>query len=108
MITKLEDGKTWRLVANSNITADCVNELQKSLLTLVSEAHEEKSEIHMDLSKVEFVDSMGIKLLLGLYKSCKTEEVPLTMEVASAQVMKVMRLCKLDQLINIQEVSVNG
>lgn len=97
----LEKDNTLRLVAEENFSvtfADALqSRMQEAMQTLQS------SEVILDVRDVELMDSIGIKLVVGLYKTCIDQKRHFSMEVAHPSVSKVLRLCKLDQMIEIRE-----
>jgi anti-anti-sigma factor len=69
---------------------------------LVQESIDKKSKnITIDLSKVEFISSWGIGLLVHAYTSCINRNINFHIEGVNAQVMNVLNQLKLTQLFNI-------
>ena len=106
MINSTENGETLRLSSEVNFTVANAHDLQKALMQSV-ELSKAKSVV-LDLSRTDVIDSMGIKLLIGLFKTCQEKALGFCLEVSSQSVLKVLKLCKIDQLIDIKEVQFNG
>jgi anti-anti-sigma factor len=69
---------------------------------LVQESIDKKSKnITVDLSKVEFISSWGIGLLVHAYTSCINRNINFHIEGVNAQVMNVLNQLKLTQLFSI-------
>lgn len=59
-------------------------------------------ELILDFDEVTFMDSSGIGLVMGRYKSVKAIGGHITVKNTSAQIKKVMRLAGLDRLAAIE------
>lgn len=102
-ITLSKDETQVRLIATQDLTFAQAADIQAGLLAGV-EAGDGKPVI-LDLTGIQQVDSTGIKLVLGLYKSCQDKNLPLTVEVASPSVSKLFQVCKLNKFIEVKEVA---
>ena len=58
--------------------------------------------ITVDLSKVEYISSWGIGLLVHAYTSCHNKSVDFDIEGVNPQVMNVLNQLKLTTLFNIK------
>ncbi|MBK8189455.1 MAG: STAS domain-containing protein [Vampirovibrionales bacterium] len=65
-------------------------------------------EVLLDLTQIDQMDSMGLKLLVGLYKTCVKKGLKLRVEASSSKILRLTRLCGLNQYIEIQEVVAHG
>ena len=69
---------------------------------LVQESIDKGSKsISIDLSKVEFISSWGIGLLVHAYTTCINRNVDFNLEGVNEQVMNVLNQLKLTRLFNI-------
>ena len=59
------------------------------------------TNISIDLSKVEYVSSWGIGLLIQAYTSCHNRNVNFSIRGVNSQVMNVLNQLKLTTLFNI-------
>ena len=98
----IDDGNILKLVAEENFSHTFIDALHLKLQDAMRDV--QSKNVVLDLSQVELIDSMGVKLLAGLYKACQEKNLGFSLEVAHPSVSKVLRLCKLDQLIEIREV----
>ena len=57
----------------------------------------------LDLEGVEQMDSLGITLVLGLFKTCQKASTPFSIEGVKADIMRVFRLFNLPKFFPIQE-----
>ena len=97
----LEKDNTLRLIAEENFSVTFAEALQTRMQDAMQQAT--ASSVVLDIREVELIDSIGIKLVVGLYKTCMDKKLNFSMEVAHPSASKVLRLCKLDQLIEIRE-----
>ena len=59
-------------------------------------------EVVLDLSSTEQIDSMGITLVVGLFKSCERQKVPFSIEGASQDILRVFKLCSLTKVFPVK------
>lgn len=74
-------------------------ELRKDI-DLAVEVHRPEMLV-LDFDEVTFMDSSGIGLVMGRYKSVKAFGGKVTVKNTSSQIKKVMRLAGLDRLASI-------
>jgi anti-sigma B factor antagonist len=71
---------------------------------LVQESIDKGSKnISIDLSKVEFISSWGIGLLVHAYTTCINRNINFNLEGVNEQVMNVLNQLKLTRLFNISQ-----
>lgn len=88
-----------KIIINKNKLIGAENE---SFQNLVQESIDKGSKsISIDLSKVEFISSWGIGLLVHAYTTCITRNVSFNLEGVNEQVMNVLSQLKLTRLFNI-------
>ncbi len=61
--------------------------------------------ILLDLSKIQLIDSSGLKLVLGIYQFCEKSEKDFHVKAASQGIIRVLHFCGLNRLIKIEQVS---
>ncbi len=91
---------TLRISAGGNLVASTVEERRKMAMEALASPC---SEALLDLSEAEVVDSLGITLILGLYKTCQQRKIPFRVEGASPDLIRVFKLFSLPKLFPIQE-----
>ncbi|WP_303674867.1 STAS domain-containing protein [Vampirovibrio chlorellavorus] len=93
--------KELRLISEENFNSTFIDALQKKMLEAIN-ANPDR-DVVLDMRQVELIDSLGLKLLIGLYKTCQSQNRLLKLEVVNPSVLKVIRVCKLEQLIHLEE-----
>ena len=74
----------------------------ESFNNLVQESIDKLSKIiSIDLSKVQFISSLGIGLLVRAYTTCSKRNIKFNLEGANSQIVKVLNQVKLTQIFNI-------
>ena len=82
-------------------------ELQAELLSNMEQF--KTGNVFLDLSQTDFMDSLGIKLVVGLIKSCQEKNLSFEIINCSASILRLFRIFNLDKLANIrQEEKVNA
>lgn len=92
-----------RLISEENFNSTFIDSLQKKMLEAVNANPD--GDVVLDMRQVEIIDSLGLKLLIGLYKTCQAQNRLLKLEVLNPSVIKVIRVCKLEQLIHLEETA---
>ncbi len=69
---------------------------------LVSDSIENGSKhVTIDISKVEYISSWGVGLLVHAYTTCHNKNVQFTIDGVKPQVMNVLNQLKLTEIFNI-------
>ena len=89
-----------RILSGGNLVASTVEERRKAALAALSAPC---SEAILDLTESEVVDSLGITLILGLYKTCQQRHLPFRVVGANPDLMRVFKLFSLPKLFPISE-----
>ncbi|MEB3286367.1 MAG: STAS domain-containing protein [Vampirovibrionales bacterium] len=90
-----------RIILHGNLSFQTVEALRGKFQGVLS-AMDEAMPLILDFGDVEMVDSMGLKLVLGLYQSCEIQSRPLFLENVSYQNGQVFKLCNLEERLNIR------
>jgi len=93
-------GGTLRLAALTPLVASNVTAQRAALKEHLGKAGQ---AVVLDLGKSEMVDSLGITLVVGLYKSCVEHKLPFSVEGASAEVLRLFRFFSLNEIFEIRE-----
>jgi anti-anti-sigma factor len=99
MKTQKTDG-TVRLNPKGDLVASTVEILRDGMLKAMGEA---KVAVVLDLSSTKQIDSLGITLVLGLFKSCQKQAVAFSIEGASPDLLRVFKLFNLTKFFPIAE-----
>ena len=89
-----------RIPTQGNLVASTVEALRKVAMALLATPC---SEVVLDLSSADMVDSLGITLILGLFKSCQQKQLAFRVEGASPDLMRVFKLFSLPRLFPVLE-----
>lgn len=84
------DQKEWigiQAEVFNNLIQDSINKLSKN--------------ISIDLSKVQFISSLGIGILVRAYTTCSKKNIKFNLQGVNNHIMKVLNQVKLTQIFNI-------
>ena len=84
------DQKEWigiQAEAFNNLIQESIDKLSKN--------------ISIDLSKVQFISSLGIGLLVRAYTTCKKRNIQFNLQGVNSQIIKVLNQVKLSQVFTI-------
>lgn len=102
-ITPLKTEKTddsVRLLPTGDILASTVEGLREAMQEAIRGV---RTAVVLDLGTTKQIDSLGITLILGLFKSCQKEGLAFAIEGANADLMRVFRLFNLVKFFPITE-----
>lgn len=89
------EGDTLRLKALDSLSATHVAAQRAFLKESLDKAG---NAVVLDLGSSELVDSLGITLIVGLYKSCKERGLAFSVEGANAETARVFTFFGLDEI----------
>ncbi len=89
-----------RLNPKGDLVASTVEGLRDALLKALGEA---RSAVVLDISATRQIDSLGITLVLGLFKSCQQKGLGFSIEGASSDILRVFRLFNLTKFFQVKE-----
>jgi anti-anti-sigma factor len=92
--------KPVKLAIKEDLICQNVYKIQK---TLQDKLQADCGEVVLDLHKVAFIDSMGLKLIIGLYKSCQEKNRELRITGCAPKVHQILSLCGLNRYLHIEE-----
>lgn len=95
---KLEDGV--RLHPKGDLVASTVEATKRNLLRAIEDA---EGRVVLDMALVKVVDSMGITLVLGLYKTCKGKSLGFEVVNLSPDIHRVFKLFNLTKFFPVAE-----
>jgi anti-anti-sigma factor len=96
---KLErnDG-TLRIEAAGNLVASSVEGQREFLLKALEKP---EGKVVLNLSATDLVDSLGITLILGLFKTCQKSAIGFQVDGVSSSIMRVFKLFNLPKLFPV-------
>ncbi|MBK8792514.1 MAG: STAS domain-containing protein [Holophaga sp.] len=101
MKTQKTDG-TVRLNPKGDLVASTVETLRDGMVKALESATE---AVVLDLSSTKQIDSLGITLVLGLFKSCQKKEITFSIEGANTDLLRVFKLFNLTKFFSITEAT---
>jgi anti-anti-sigma factor len=93
-------GEVLRLQPKVDLVASTV-EIQRGAMMKALDSRQ--GAVVLDLAAVEQIDSLGITLVLGLFKTCQKAGIPFSIEGVRADIMRVFRLFNLPKYFSIVE-----
>jgi anti-anti-sigma factor len=93
-------GDTLRLKPKVDLVASTV-EVQRSAMMKALEARQ--GDVVLELTSVGQIDSLGITLVLGLFKTCQKAGLPFSIEGVRPDIMRVFRLFNLPKFFSVIE-----
>lgn len=93
-----------RIRVEEDIVATSAEKIQQNIVESLKTAPAEVPVV-LDLTHINFVDSMGFKIILGLYKTCCDQTRDFSIESSSEQISKLLKICQLNKIIQLREVS---
>lgn len=93
-------GGTTRLQPKGDLVASTVEALRDALLKSLEEA---EGPVVLDLAASRQVDSLGITLVLGLFKSCQQKGLAFSVEEVNPDIHRVFRLFNLTKIFPVKE-----
>ncbi len=97
MKTQKTDG-TVRLNPNGDLVASTVELLRDGMLKALDAA---KVAVVLDLSSTKHIDSLGITLVLGLFKSCQKQGLAFSIEGANPDLLRVFKLFNMTKFFSV-------
>lgn len=99
----VQEADTVRLVAEQDFLITNSAVLQGELMSSTQEV--KSGSIILDLCQTTLMDSVGIKLVIGLYKTCVQKGLTLQIEASSPTILKLFQICKLNEMLTVREMA---
>lgn len=96
-ITKINDGNKVTLQLDGWLDMDAVSVFEKEIETI-----EGTEEIVIDLDKVEYMSSSGLRQIIAVHKKAKEQGGALTLINVHPEIMTIFMLTKLDKKLSIK------
>jgi anti-anti-sigma factor len=87
-----------RIEATGNLVASSVEGQREFFLKTLEEP---ERKVVLNLAATEQVDSLGLTLILGLYKTCQKNNIEFEVEGVSPSILRVFRLFSLTKLFPV-------
>ena len=99
MSYKIEEEGNSRIVhLTGEIDMDVADKARQTILPLIEAGH----EVHLNLSKVEYMDSSGISVLIESHQKAAELGTKVILKEISKSVLKVIMMAKLEQILIIE------
>lgn len=87
-----------RLSPKTDLVASTVEGLKTALAAAIEGV---KGQVTLDLAQVQQIDSLGITLVLGLFKSCQKQGLGFRIQGAHADLQRVFKLFNLTKFFEV-------
>jgi len=91
------------LVLKEDLVASRVEALAEEARLLLKNGGEELTDIALDASEIEFIDSRGISFVVALYKTASQAGLGFSLRGLSADMYNLCVLMKLDQVFPVSQ-----
>ena len=99
MTYKIEEIENKRIVhLSGEIDMDVADKARSTILPLIEAGH----EVNINLSKVLYMDSSGISVLIESHQKALEKGTKLIVKDVSKSVLKVIMMAKLEQILNLE------
>ena len=99
MTYKVEEIDNKRIVhLDGEIDMEVADKARNTILPLI----EAGNEVQLNLSKVEYMDSSGISVLIESHQKALEKNTKVIIQDVSKSVLKVIMMAKLEQILNLE------
>lgn len=98
-VTATLENQTLTLTLLENLTALNAAHVQAELMAQLTQSTPQR--VILDLQQIQLVDSMGLKIILGLHQTCQQAQIACRVAVNSTDILRLFELCKLDTLLAV-------
>ena len=99
MTFKVEEINNIKIVhLEGEIDMDVTDKARQTILPLI----EAGNEVHLNLSKVSYMDSSGISVLIESHQKALEKNTKVIIKDVSKSVLKVIMMAKLEQILNLE------
>lgn len=95
------DGNVLRLTPEQDLTNEQVKAERNDLRQALDKTVE---EVIMDLSQVNYIDSLGLGLIVGAYKSCKFKGISFRLEGVNTSIYRILKMVNFTQLFPVKTI----
>ena len=99
MSYKVDEIDNKRVVhLNGEIDMEVSDKARNTILPLIEAGH----EVQINLSKVDYMDSSGISVLIESHQKALEKNTKVVIKDVSKSVLKVIMMAKLEQILNLE------
>lgn len=90
---------SWVVNISGELDVSCAENLKREL----NEKIDEKiSDVVLDMSDLQYIDSTGVGIIVGIMKRLKAEDKKISIKNPKSNVKKIFSITGLDQLISLE------
>ena len=93
-----EEGKISTVFLNGEIDMDVTEKAKEVIFPVIDSG----KEVHLNLSKVQYMDSSGISVLIESHQRALEKNTKVVIKDVSKSVLKVIMMAKLEQILNLE------
>ena len=90
------ENNSWKVYLEGELDVSTAEELKKSLHKLVDEKN---IDIKLNLEKLDYIDSTGLGVMIGILKRLKIENKEVYIENPKSNVRKIFNITGLDKIV---------
>lgn len=94
-----DDSDSWIVELAGELDVSCANDLKDEL---ESNIEEKFSDVKVDMSNLQYIDSTGIGVIVGAMKKLRSGKKDITIVEAKENVKKIFKITGLDQIIRME------
>ena len=91
-----------KFIAEEDIIETNISDLRD--IMLMEAKGKDQDSIVLDISNINYLDSCGISLIVGLGKTCQQEKVDFRIDVKSPDIIRLLNAVHIDKVFDVQEV----
>ncbi|PTM53300.1 STAS domain-containing protein [Desmospora activa] len=96
---RTHEANVTTLIVSGEVDAFTAPQLREKLMPLCKA----NREIHLDLSQVDYMDSTGLGVLIGAYKSLCAKKGRLVLTGISPRLKRLLKITGLTEIIDIED-----
>ena len=94
-----EDKNIWDVSLKGEVDIYTANKLKETLIDMVAERPQ---DIWIDASRLEYIDSTGLGVLIGALKRLKQHEKDIYIKDVKLNVKKILKITGLDKIFKVE------
>ena len=93
-----EENNISTVFLNGEIDMDIADNVREVVFQLIDAG----KEVHLNLSNVQYMDSLGISVLIESHQKALEKSTKVIIKDVSKSVLKVIMMAKLEQILNLE------
>lgn len=94
-----DDKDSWIVEVSGELDVSCADILKDELNNRIDEKF---SDVILDMSELQYIDSTGVGVIVGIMKKLKVGEKNISLINAKDNVKKIFKITGLDQIITLE------